>query len=443
MKNALRALSKSWFGRFANETSYAPKWSVIGGVVTMVSNAATIPVLYFILEKKAFAEWVTALACLNLWCFPESARNLLITSGYQKMTDGKNALSYKFLAVAGLFAMGTLLLHILGMRDVGTASLLWRELAPLIMLMLAIPLRFRLAEFRGVLQANGQWRLHASLVSGVNLMLSLTIILTALLTKHVMVIAAVYVVMLFVQIKIFGRMVGNRSSQVVEFKSSSESTTFVGAMALSLGPLLFSQGDKVGLRFVLGDTQFAEYAFYVAIAGQINVVGALPCIPLAAWFRQLPEKRLGLLQTAQKWNLISVSVIMFGICAGYLMLKTVFPGLVYSKLSGTLLFCTASIYGLISLNAPAYFLMIGQGHYRVVGWVNLLLAILSLGAIMLLGRSYGIHGAIMGNIVFGLTVLWGVRAYRRVGGPKTGWLLGGLAALCMFILSFAFLILSS
>lgn len=409
----------------------------------MACNAATIPVLYFILEKKTFAEWATALACLNLWCFPESARNLLITSGYHDMAGGKSALSFKFLAVAGVFALGTIFLHILGLREVGTLSGLLSALAPLVILMLAIPLRFRVAECKGLLQASGQWRLHATLVSGVNLMLSLAVILAAWLTKNVNVIAAVYVLMLFVQIKIFGRLVDDRQSSVTDFKAASEATSFVGAMALSLGPLLFSQGDKVGLRFVLGDTQLAEYAFYVAIAGQINVVGALPCIPLAAWFRQSPEKRPELLRTAQKWNLILVLLSMLGICAGFLLLKALFPGLVYSKLSGSMLFCAVSIYGLISLNAPAYFLLIGHGHYRVVGWVNLFLATLSLGAIMMLGRGFGIHGAIIGNIVFGLTVLWGVGAYRAVGGPKTGWLLGGLAALCLLNFSLILLTLSS
>lgn len=404
--------------------------------MTMVCNAATIPVLYFILEKKTFAEWATALACLNLWCFPESARNLLITSGNHGHGDKRKSLTIKFLAAAGLCAVGTLLLHVVGWDHRGTDGQRFVGLIPLLILMLGIPIRFRIAELKGQLQATGQWKLQASLVSGANLLLGLAVIAAAWLSRNVNVIATVYVLMLLVQLVVFRRLMGDkRALPVLDSRVKSESTSFAAAMALSFGPLLFSQGDKIGLRFVLSETQLAEYAFYVAIAGQINVIGALPCIPLAAWFRRAPENREGLLRTAQLLNLVLVILSIIGIFVGFWFLKAKFPGLIYSKLSGSLLFCAVCIYGMISLNGPAYFLLIGQGRYKLVGWVNLGIAILSLCLIMILGRIYGIHGAVLGNVVFGLTVFWAFPAYNAVHAGKTGWLLGGFAALCLLMLS--------
>jgi O-antigen/teichoic acid export membrane protein len=441
-RNLLSELAKSPAARDGHEADHGPKWSMIGGVVTMVCNAATIPVLYFVLDKGTFAEWATALACLNLWCFPESARNLLITSGYHDVGRNQGVLTCKFVAVAGVCALATLLLHVLGLPRNGSITEMMELLAPLLILALAIPLRFRVAEFRGRLQASGKWRLHALLTSGLNLLLSVCVIATAYLTRNVKAIAAAYALVLFVQARIYAWMAGGEPPPVAEFKGPAGTTSFAGAMALALGPLLFSQGDKIGLRFVLSEAQLAEYAFYVAIAGQINVVGALPCIPLAAWFRQAPEKRDRLLRMAQYWNIILVVISMLGVLAGFFLIKALFPDVAYSKLSGALLFCAVSIYGLLSLNAPAYFLLIGQGEYRLVGWGNLLIAGLSLGAILLLGSIYGIYGAVMGNIIFGFTVLWGILAHRRTGGEKTGWLLGGFAALCMMLLSFLSLYIS-
>lgn len=430
----LIAVTKSLLSPFGGEASHAPRWSVIGGVLSMVCNAATIPLLYFILEKAAFAQWATALACLNLWCFPESARNLLVTSGYQDQPSGKNSLTPLFLGVAACFALATMLLQIVGMKQGGRFSELMMSLAPMAILMLAIPFRFRVAECKGLLQANGQWRLHATLVSSMNLLLSVGVVVAAWFTENVVAMAAVYLLVLFGQYLVFERVASIPAPTPQESPVARRQINFAGAMALSLGPLLFSQGDKIGLRFFLSDEKLAEYAFYVSIAGQINIVAALPCIPLAAWSRQSQERRPALLQTAQRWNFRLVVASMLAIGSGFLIFRLFFPGLAVSKLSGTLLLCTVCIYGLISLNGPAYFLLVGQGHYRVVGWVNLLLAALSLGAILLLADMYGITGAILGNLVFGLTVLWGFQASKNVGGPRTSWLIGGVAAVFMFVL---------
>jgi O-antigen/teichoic acid export membrane protein len=412
-------------------SSHAPRWSVVGGAMTMLCNAATLPVLYFFLDKSIFAGWATALACLNLWCFPEAARTLLVTSGHVGQIGEKANLRSRLLLVSCVSAVLTMLGQWLWLGGGSASESVWVYLAPEIVLSLGIPLRFVIAERRGELQSRGEWRRQAIVMGCLNLGMSMGLILTAWFSHHVGVIAMAYVTGLLVQALTLAHGRTGAISRAAPV-SVRQAPKFLAALVLSLGPLIFTQGDKLILRHILDVSAFADYTFYTALAGQISILSALPCVPLVAWFQHSERDRPRLLETSQRWNLYLVLFSVVGLLAGIGILRELFPYTIFGKLSFSASGALIAIYGAFSLNGPSYFLLLGHGRFALVGSISLFLAIVSVIAVGILGFNYGLQGAIVGNAIFVLTVVLGIPASRLSPSASRGWRAGAWSAIALF-----------
>jgi len=425
-------------GAFTQGSDHAPRWSVIGGGLIMLCNAATLPALYFFLDKSVFATWATALACLNLWCFPEGARTLLVTSGHAGSSAAGIGLRDRLMLVAGGVAALTMLGQFIWLYRREPAGEALSYLAPEILLSLAIPLRFFIAERRGELQAGGLWRQQALVMGSLSFGMSAGVILTAWLSHRVELIAVAYVVGVLCQsLALAGKR--PQGEAVVPHVTSGSVPSFWGALALSLGPLILTPGDKVVLRLILDTQVFADYTFCTALAGQISILSALPCIPLVAWFQQPEASRARLLATARRWNLHLILLSVVGLIGGFAILQAVLPQSRFGHLSLTVAAALILNYGAFSLNAPGYFLLLGHGRFNFAGYSSMSLALLAVMTIGGLALAFGLMGAVAGNAVFALTVLMGPVAGRLSPEVARGWWPGVWWAVAMLVIMFSML----
>lgn len=395
----------------------APEWSFLGGLAVAICSAALSPLLYFFLDKEVFATWVTCIAWFTLWCFPESIQSLLVTTGLKSPIGSLSNNSKGLLAVSLTFGAIFLVIQTCWLMSLHTPTSIVRALAPQIILFLGIPLRFLIAEKRGVLQAAGRWQLLATANSAATITLNVAIVTVAWFMGSSIAMAGTYFAILCAQALFYSRISGIRCSPHEELMDHALQPRFVAVIALAIGPLIFSQGDKILLSYTLKNSALAEYAFCSAVAGQISMLSALPCIPLAAWANTNPGHRDTLLRAALRWNSLIIFMCLSGLVAVVIYGRNYLPEVMQAKMHPRELIFMAVIYSAVAFNAPAYFLLLGLRKFSALGSVVILASSASLLAIVALSLSYGLTGAIMGNIVYGVTVLLIIPAYKAISLP--------------------------
>lgn len=181
---------------------------------------------------------------------------------------------------------------------------------------------------------------------------------------------------------------------------------------IAIGNAIFAQGDKfiVGGIFSAYETGF--YAGITNIAAQINSISALPIQPILPFLShqlntEKPDKTF--IESTLKLALLFNTIISLTI-ALILMLfgREVLSILIDEKQSFNNIFTfriAVLIYAIYSLNAVGYYILLSLKKLQLQSFIILICGLSSLTLIYLLGKSFGINGAIWGNAGFCFTYL--------------------------------------
>lgn len=187
----------------------------------------------------------------------------------------------------------------------------------------------------------------------------------------------------------------------------------------SLSSALFNKADRLIIGASLGTESVAVYGAITTIASKINQLSAVPVQPLLPAISALTTSQHRNQKTLEN-HVQQALHINAAIALGLSALLFIFaPGIVTLLLSGTvtseflLAFRLAVIiYGLYSLNAVGYYLLLGSNAVPLLMGIQMSIALFSLLLIWVGGQSLGLIGAVTGNIGYLGTlgsIFWGIK----------------------------------
>lgn len=196
------------------------------------------------------------------------------------------------------------------------------------------------------------------------------------------------------------------------------------------GNVLFNQFDKIILGLITTPYVLGAYAAIISITTYINslaTVGLQPLIPKVA--KLFPQFYLNKnkIYRVFKFSLQFNTILVF--CLGLFMM----PFLDYilydimdiekNNINLPLYFFIAIvIYSLNSLYVPGFYTLLAIKESKIVGRVQLFSAIFSLFFVFILGSSFGIMGAIIGNIGFMLSHYFNFYMSKKLKNNSFEWL---------------------
>lgn len=197
----------------------------------------------------------------------------------------------------------------------------------------------------------------------------------------------------------------------------------------SLSSALFSKADRLVIGASLGTEALAVYGAITSIMSKINHLSSVPVQPLLPAMGALAMQRQqnqGVLQGHIQQAVRINAAIALGLSA---MLFVFAPSVMAILLSdavteGAILGfrLAAIIYGLYSLNAVGYYVLLGINAVPVLMGVQMASAVLALLCIGFGAHAFGLTGAIVGNGAYLGTlwlIFWGM---KRLEVRPTSWL---------------------
>lgn len=180
---------------------------------------------------------------------------------------------------------------------------------------------------------------------------------------------------------------------------------------LTLGTALFSRGDRLIVGYCLGSENLGIYGGVTEVASAINSLSSLPVQPLVPILSNYSRNHnISHSELTQKIKqAIELNTFFaLGSAAFLFILSPFIMRLIFAEVAtqDTLIALQTAIviYGLFSLNAVGFFILISNDPKTVMR-IQLISGILALTLIFLGASKFGLLGAIAGNIGFLLTWL--------------------------------------
>ena len=197
----------------------------------------------------------------------------------------------------------------------------------------------------------------------------------------------------------------------------------------SLSSALFSKADRLIIGVSLGTESLAVYGAITTVTSKINHLSAVPVQPLMPAISTLTSHQQRDHQTLEG-HLQQALRINAAIALGLSALLFIFaPWVVTILLSGAALpeyvlaFRLAVIIcGVYSLNAVGYYLLLGINAVPLLMGIQMVSALLSLLLIGIAARSFGIIGAVVGNMGYLGTLGLIFLGMRRLSIQNSSWL---------------------
>lgn len=191
-----------------------------------------------------------------------------------------------------------------------------------------------------------------------------------------------------------------------------------------IGSAFFNQIDRIIVGAILGTRAVGIYAAITSITVQINNLSAMPVQPLLPVLGRLDgdsqkqplEIQRKIKQAFQINSFVSlgVSISLFVAAPAILTLT----GTRFISVEQVLIFQLAVlIYGIYSLNAVGYFILLGTKSINLCMVLVAISGITSLLLIYIGAATHGILGAILGNTGYILTLLLNVFGLRNLNLP--------------------------
>jgi len=189
----------------------------------------------------------------------------------------------------------------------------------------------------------------------------------------------------------------------------------------TLGGTIFSRGDRLIVGAILGSTNLGLYAAITDITNSINMISALPVQPIIPTLsRLIASKNYEQKVIRQKFKLATQICAVVALSFGAMLLaltplvfQTILPGN-YSR-ENVLLFQIATvIYSIHSTNAVGYYTLFAVDSVSL-----LMLGMLGGGTLSILlvffgSSSFGLIGAVCGNIGFFGTLILPIFAINKL-----------------------------
>lgn len=194
--------------------------------------------------------------------------------------------------------------------------------------------------------------------------------------------------------------------------------------ATNLGGVMFSQVDRVIVGALLGPAGLGAYAAITSIAAQVNTFSALsvqPVLPrISAAIAREETGSLSLRRTLKKAFATNFAVVLVvGVtliaAAPLIVALSLSEGSSPEAVTATRL--AVAIYMVYSLNAVGYYVLFAAKAVAVSLAVNLASGMLALTLIAVLAASFGLIGAIAGNVGYALSLLFVPLALRELKIP--------------------------
>jgi O-antigen/teichoic acid export membrane protein len=180
---------------------------------------------------------------------------------------------------------------------------------------------------------------------------------------------------------------------------------------LTLGTAIFSRGDRLIVGYYLGSESLGIYGGVTEIASAINSFSALPVqplVPILSGYSKNHNISHSELTQKIKQAIELNAFFALGSAAFLFILSPFIMRLMFVEVAteNTLIALQIAIviYGLFSLNAVGFFILISNDPKTVMR-IQLISGILALTLIFLGASKFGLLGAIAGNIGFLLTWL--------------------------------------
>jgi O-antigen/teichoic acid export membrane protein len=173
----------------------------------------------------------------------------------------------------------------------------------------------------------------------------------------------------------------------------------------SLGSVLFGQVDRLVVGAFLETRVVGMYSAITTIAGQINLLSALPVQPLIPLINQTNVANRPALASEIKRafqlstiTALSLALVIYSFAPLIVILvKELTPQTI------TPLRMAAVIYGVFSINATGYYILLGTNRLTHLLSIQLGSGVLSLILIVIGAGRYDLEGAVVGNVGY-----WGV-----------------------------------
>jgi O-antigen/teichoic acid export membrane protein len=196
----------------------------------------------------------------------------------------------------------------------------------------------------------------------------------------------------------------------------------------NIGGALFSQADKLFVGSALGSHSLGIYAALTTVTSQVNTFSALPVQPLLPKLSELystPSRDAKSIESLVKESVVLNCLVSFLLASFMLGFSSHIVQLVL-KNDGSHeivnLFKTSTvIYALYSLNAVGYYACFAMGYATEVMYIVTISGALALGLISILCLKYGLTGAVLGNIVYIMTLILNAKMLNKMGLPSLLW----------------------
>lgn len=189
----------------------------------------------------------------------------------------------------------------------------------------------------------------------------------------------------------------------------------------SVGAALFNVFDRMLIGSYLGSSSLSIYGVCMQLAQFVQTVATASMKVLFPWSSSLQRSLDGKLPDVFKLTLVSgllcliLPLIIFPFVEQIL---TFWVGKEFSENNYHLAALLVVACGLLALNVPAHFVLMGLGKIRLVSFVNILAGVAS-SLSMLLLVSWGLKGIAFSKILFSLFILYNFfTLYQYIKGSK-------------------------
>ena len=177
-----------------------------------------------------------------------------------------------------------------------------------------------------------------------------------------------------------------------------------------LGGLLFGIADRALVGSLLGAADLAHYSVALQLAQQIH---ALPAAGLSVLFPSVSRNLQGnpnfslwkTTKLAITGNLLFSSALTIALLMFGKQILSLWLGTGEAEASSDVLWYLAIASWFLAINVVPHFILLGTGRARFVAISNLAAGVLSLSAMVVLGRSHGLIGIGLARIVYGVVIL--------------------------------------
>jgi O-antigen/teichoic acid export membrane protein len=199
----------------------------------------------------------------------------------------------------------------------------------------------------------------------------------------------------------------------------------------SLGSASFAQCDRLVVNALLGLESLGIYSAILNLTNQINNLSGIAIQPLLPALSKALSESDKMQANASIFIKLRSSVnlnmlIAFGLAMSFVAGADQIVQVIHldqrKEYSVALLQAAAVVYALYSLNAPGYYVMLSANSLPFLALSLNLIGLATLAVIAMLALRFGLVGAIVGNIVFGLTLSFNIYGWRILKLKPSSWL---------------------